>query len=123
MVLPTGVLPDRNVLIQDGKITDLNCPVRQKEGYPTLDADGLSLFPGFIDLHVHGGGGADFMDATPEAFEIAVKAHLQHGTTLLYPTAMSATEEDLAAFIRACKVQGQEYQTVHLKAGATQQGR
>lgn len=101
MVLPTGVLPDRNVLIQDGKITDLNCPVRQKEGYLTLDADGLSLFPGFIDLHVHGGGGADFMDATPEAFEIAVKAHLQHGTTLLYPTAMSATEEDLAAFIRA----------------------
>ena len=101
MVLPTGVLPDRNVLIKDGRIDDLNCPVCHKDGFLTLDAKGLYLFPGFIDLHVHGGGGADFMDATPEAFEIAVKAHLQHGTTLLYPTAMSATEEDLAAFIRA----------------------
>ena len=101
MVLPTGVLPDRNVLIQDGKIADLNCPVSHKEGFLTLDATGLYLFPGFIDLHVHGGGGADFMDATPEAFETAVKAHLAHGTTLLYPTAMSATEKDLVRFIQA----------------------
>jgi N-acetylglucosamine-6-phosphate deacetylase len=41
------------------------------------------------------------MDATPEAFETAVRAHLAHGTTLLYPTAMSATEEELAAFLKA----------------------
>ena len=100
VVLPTGVLPDCNLLIEDGRIAALDCPIRHKEGVVTLDATGLYLFPGFIDLHVHGGGGADFMDATPAAFETAVKAHLAHGTTLLYPTAMSATEDDLAAWAR-----------------------
>lgn len=101
MVLPTEVLPDRNVLILDGKIADLNLPENTREGILTIDAKGLFLFAGFVDLHVHGGGGADFMDATPEAFEVAIKAHLAHGTTLLYPTAMSASEEDLASFISA----------------------
>lgn len=101
MVLPTGVLPEKNVLIRDGKIADIDLPENTREGILTIDAKGLYLFAGFVDLHVHGGGGADFMDATPEAFETAVKSHLRHGTTLLYPTAMSATEEDLASFIKA----------------------
>jgi N-acetylglucosamine-6-phosphate deacetylase len=101
VVLPTGVLPEKNVLIRDGKIADIDLPDTTREGILTIDAKGLFLFAGFVDLHVHGGGGADFMDATPEAFETAVKAHLKHGTTLLYPTAMSASEEDLADFIKA----------------------
>lgn len=101
VVLPTGVLANRNVRIKDGRIADLDCPESQKDGYLTLQAEGNYLFSGFIDLHVHGGGGADFMDATPVAFETAVKAHLLHGTTLLYPTAMSATEQALTAFIKA----------------------
>ena len=101
MVLPTGVLPERNVLIRNGKIADLNLPDKTREGILSIDAKGMLLFAGFVDLHVHGGGGADFMDATPEAFETAVRAHLAHGTTLLYPTAMSATERDLTAFLQA----------------------
>lgn len=101
MVLPTEILHERNVLILNGKIADLNLPENTREGILTIDAKGLFLFAGFVDLHVHGGGGADFMDATPEAFEVAVKAHLAHGTTLLYPTAMSASEEDLTSFIEA----------------------
>jgi len=100
VVLPTGVLPESTVLIRDGKIAEINPPESNREGV-CLEAIGKYLFAGFVDLHVHGGGGADFMDATPEAFETAVRAHLLHGTTLLYPTAMSATEEDLAAFINA----------------------
>ena len=43
------------------------------------------------------------MDATPEAFETAVKSHLQHGTTTLVPTAMSASEKDLTAFLKTFK--------------------
>ncbi|MBP3606135.1 MAG: N-acetylglucosamine-6-phosphate deacetylase [Clostridia bacterium] len=100
-VLPTGILEDCCVRIENGVIAALDCPDREMAGYESLDGGGAYLFPGFIDLHVHGGGGADFMDATPAAFETAVRTHLAHGTTRLYPTAMSATEEDLAAFIAA----------------------
>ena len=65
------------VLIQDGKIAQISNNIAF-EG-KTLDGEGGYLFPGFVDVHVHGGGGADFMDGTKEAFETAVKAHLQQG--------------------------------------------
>ena len=99
-----AVLPDRiteplNILIENGIIQEIG-PDCHTEG-EILDAMGGYVFPGFIDVHVHGGGGADFMDGTPEAFETAVKAHLAKGTTTLVPTAMTATGEELESFIRA----------------------
>ena len=98
-VFPDGVrLTD--VLIEDGKIAD---PYYNASYGNVIDIGGDYLVPGFADLHVHGGGGADFMDATPEAFETAVKTHLKHGTTTLLPTAMSATETDLLKFLDAFK--------------------
>ncbi len=97
-VLPSGVSEPINVLLSDGKIRAIGY---EGEADRVLDAKGGYLMAGFVDIHVHGGGGADFMDATPEAFAQATRTHLAHGTTLLYPTAMSATEEDLAAFLRA----------------------
>lgn len=92
-----------SVLIKGGKIESVDYVGEVPSGAEVVDADGAYLLPGFIDLHVHGGGGADFMDATPEAFEVAVKAHMQHGTTTIVPTAMTATESDLRDFILAYK--------------------
>lgn len=97
VVTAASVSEPTSVLLADGKIHAIG--YTGKAGR-VLDAEGGYLMAGFVDLHVHGGGGADFMDATPEAFERAVKTHLSHGTTLIYPTAMSASEEDLAEFIR-----------------------
>ena len=51
-----------------------------------IDLAGGYLAPGFIDLHVHGGDGADFMDGTIEAFQTVCRAHARHGTTSLLPT-------------------------------------
>ena len=98
-VLPHGVTPPLCVLIREGKIAALeeNIPFDGE----TLDAAGNYLFPGFVDVHIHGGGGADFMDGTAQAFETAVKAHLETGTTTLIPTAMTATREELLGFIEA----------------------
>lgn len=112
IVLPDKVLPNRNLLVKDGKIADLNFGGnlfnRKDQMSESVDIDGTVIdaaggyvLPGFIDVHVHGGGGVDFMDATAESFETAVKTHLQHGTTMLLPTAMTASEEDLAGFIQA----------------------
>lgn len=97
-VLPDGVCEQTDLLLADGKIVAIGYKGKADR---VLDAKGNYLMAGFVDLHVHGGGGADFMDATPEAFALATATHLAHGTTLLYPTAMSATEADIAAFLRA----------------------
>lgn len=98
-VLPDRVTEPLNILVENGIIQEIG-PDCHTEG-EILDAMGGYVFPGFIDVHVHGGGGADFMDGTPEAFETAVKAHLAKGTTTLVPTAMTATGEELEGFIRA----------------------
>lgn len=90
-----------NVLIKNGKIADTAYKGEITDNMEIIDADGNYLLAGFVDLHVHGGGGADFMDATVDAFETAVKSHLMHGTTLLYPTAVAASFEDLCDFLNA----------------------
>jgi N-acetylglucosamine-6-phosphate deacetylase len=58
-----------------------------------LDAQNLYLAPGFIDLHIHGGQGFDFLDATAEGFAAAATFHLTGGTTSLCPTAATSTYE------------------------------
>lgn len=55
----------------------------------------LYVSAGFIDIHVHGGGGHDFMDGTPEAYHGASALHLRHGTTAMVPTTLAASKEEL----------------------------
>lgn len=103
VVFPDSIKHSCNVLTLNGKISDCDFRGDPPENTEIINAEGNYLLPGFIDIHIHGGGGADFMDATPEAFETAVKSHLQHGTTTLVPTAMSASEKDLTAFLKTFK--------------------
>ncbi|MCK7479170.1 MAG: hypothetical protein M0C28_18710 [Candidatus Moduliflexus flocculans] len=81
-----------DVLILDGKIAALGPPTAAADA--TIDAAGAYVAPGFVDVHVHGGGGHDFMEATPEAFLSATEHHLFHGTTAIVPTAVSAPVAD-----------------------------
>lgn len=101
IVLPDTVTDLTDLFIKDGKIESIGEEVRFAD--EIIDVKGNYILPGFIDIHIHGGGGADFMDATPEAFETVVKAHLKCGTTSLLPTAMTATESDLTDFLNAFK--------------------
>lgn len=59
------------------------------------------MVPGFIDLHVHGARGADFMDADPAAVQVVTAWHAQHGTTALCATTLSAPPEALLKTVRA----------------------
>jgi N-acetylglucosamine-6-phosphate deacetylase len=98
------VLPDEvrltSILIENGKITRFGYEGKVDS---EIDIKGDYLLSGFVDVHVHGGGGADFMDATSDAFEAIVKSHIKHGTTTLLPTAMTASESDLMDFLNAFK--------------------
>lgn len=61
------------------------------------------LVPGFIDLHVHGGDGADFMDAHEEATARILAFHGSYGTTALAATTLSASRSDLHSATEAIR--------------------
>jgi N-acetylglucosamine-6-phosphate deacetylase len=68
-----------------------------------IDLEGGYLAPGFVDLHVHGGDGADFMDGTETAFRTVCRAHLRHGTTSLLPTTTVGRHEQHLTFLDLCR--------------------
>src|SRR6266446_2535906 len=72
-------------------------------GVEVIDLQGKYLIPGFVDLHVHGGAGADFMDGTEEAFRTVCRAHARHGTTSLLATTTVARHEQHLAFLDVCR--------------------
>lgn len=119
LVLTDRIVENGSVLAEDGKILAINVPC--PEGAECVDARGGHILPGFIDLHVHGGGGADFMDGTMEAFGIAARAHCAHGTTALCPTTMTCPDklllETIGLFLEAQKqdIGGAELLGLHLE--------
>lgn len=68
-----------------------------------IDCQGAVVGPGFIDLHVHGGGGADVMDASQEAFEQMANMHGQKGTTRFLLTTVTADHHSLLNVCTAVK--------------------
>ena len=75
---------EANVYLQDGEIFDITAEDRQAD--TVIDAAGDYVSPGFVDIHTHGAGGADFMDGTPEDVRTALAAHIGYGTTAIMPT-------------------------------------
>lgn len=66
-----------------------------------VDGRGCVLLPGFIDLHVHGGDGADAMDADPDGLCRMARFHATHGVTALLPTTWSAPPALLESAVAA----------------------
>src|SRR5262245_16554402 len=91
LVLPDRLLPGAVVQVADGRITFAGHAKFQLTPDKAIDLGGAYLAPGFVDLHVHGGDGSDFMDGTPEAFRAVCRCHARHGTTSLTPTSTVAT--------------------------------
>ena len=67
----------------------------------TIDAEGLTLLPGFIDVHVHGRGGHGTMDATPEALQAMAKSHARYGVTSFLPTTWTQSRNSTMAVLEA----------------------
>lgn len=85
IITPDGIIKGR-VGYENGIITEIAEFDNDSEVY---------IAPGFIDIHVHGGGGHDFMDGTVEAFLGAAKLHASHGTATLLPTTLTCPDEEL----------------------------
>ena len=95
ILTPQGWLKDGSVLICDGKILEVTNSDLAVIGATVIDARGMTIVPGFVSMHAHGGGGHDFTEATEEAFRMATTAHLKHGATSMFPTLSSTSFEKL----------------------------
>jgi N-acetylglucosamine-6-phosphate deacetylase len=95
LITPYRIIPNGSILVEEGIITAIADHDLKIAGVTTLDAGGRYISPGFIDIHVHGGGGHDFMDNTVEAFLEIAKMHARFGTTAMYPTTLTGPAEDI----------------------------
>ena len=81
VVLPDRICENGSVLVKYGRITDINKPCPQN--VECLDACGGYITPGFIDIHLHGGGNHDFMDGCPKIFS-SCRLSCKHSTTAIF---------------------------------------
>jgi N-acetylglucosamine-6-phosphate deacetylase len=95
LITPYRYLKNGTLVIEDGKIAGIHEGDIEVPNADIIDAGGNYVAPGFIDLHIHGGGGHDFMDGTVEAFLEIAEKHAQYGTTALVPTTLTSEKEDL----------------------------
>lgn len=102
VVLPDSVENGCDVLVKAGHIAAVGPSLDCDDQVTVMDVDGKTITPGWIDLHVHGGANADFMDGTPEAVEQTCRAHLKHGTTTIFPTTTTGSPEQMHAMLDAC---------------------
>lgn len=95
------VMKENTLSVVDGKIAAFS-ELPEFDYQNVIDGEGaLWLSAGFIDIHTHGGGGYDFMDSVAEEYALVAKNHAKFGSTALYPTTVSASEEELSATIDA----------------------
>lgn len=95
IITPSGILHNGSLLIDGGKILEVTENNIEVIDAVEIDAKGNYISPGFIDMHVHGGGGHDFMDNTIEAFLGVAATHARYGTTAMMPTTLSCEHADL----------------------------
>lgn len=101
VILPDRVLPEGAVLVDGEHISVVGAErdVTVPGGVMVVDAADGYISPGFVDIHVHGGAGSDYMDGSREGVCIVNRAHARHGTTTVFPTTTTGTPAQLAAML------------------------
>ncbi|MFZ9743350.1 MAG: N-acetylglucosamine-6-phosphate deacetylase, partial [Chitinophagaceae bacterium] len=95
IITESAILSNGTVFIEDEKIIGIEKTNIPTSDFEEIDAKGNYVSPGFIDIHVHGGGGHDFMDETEEAFLHVAALHAKFGTTSLLATTLTADKEGI----------------------------
>lgn len=95
IITPYRILPEGCILVTGETITAVAPGNIEFTDAVEIDAKGNYISPGFIDIHVHGGGGSDFMDGTENAFLKIAETHARYGTTAMLPTTLTSEKENL----------------------------
>lgn len=91
ILTPQGWINGGSVFFEGNKILEVRNNSYIEQGVKAIDAKNMIVAPGGVELHIHGGGNRDFMEGTEDAFREAIKAHMHHGTTSIFPTLSSST--------------------------------
>ena len=93
IITPEKIIDGGTILIQSNRIEAISNGDIEVANCIEIDAQGKYISPGFIDIHIHGGGGYDFMDGNEEAFLKIAETHAKFGTTAMLPTTLTSTKE------------------------------
>lgn len=97
-------LVEGDIEIQDGKILRVGKDLPRRQEDLAVDCSGgYTVIPGFVDVHIHGCGGADTCDGTRDSLETMARFLLQHGVTSFCPTTMTTGREVIEAALTAAK--------------------
>src|SRR5258706_15662544 len=109
-ITPLTEIPDAGILLREGVIEAIapRAAMGMPAGAREIHVTDKIAVPGFVDVHIHGAGGHDVMEGTPEALEIIAATVAVHGTTSMVATTVTASEmetcrsvADIAKFILA----------------------
>lgn len=98
---PSGWKKCGSVLFENGIILEVRDNSRIEPAAQVIDAKRMTVAPGGVDIHFHGGGGRDFLEVSDDAFQTVIDVHMRHGTTGCLPTLAST---DFAHMTRAAEV-------------------
>ncbi len=119
VVTPARVLAPGWLHLDGDRIIEVGegAPPRTPDGDRVLDLGDTTVVPGFVDLHVHGGGGASFEAGTSDAADVVAATHLAHGTTSMAASLVTDTRERMVEAVRelALLVQDGRLAGVHLE--------
>ena len=103
IILPDRIADNTSLLIEGGRIARVFISAADESAKvdSRIDLDGLTLFPGFIDLHIHGAAGVDVMDARAEDLSRMAKFLIRNGVTAWLPTLVPAPSEQYRRAIAA----------------------
>jgi N-acetylglucosamine-6-phosphate deacetylase len=110
ILTPQEELLDTVIIVEGGRITAIGHrdEVKIPEGAKDYVASGMTVVPGFVDVHIHGAGGHDVMEATPAALDCITSTVARHGTTSILATTVTApvdetckSLEGIAQYIRS----------------------
>ncbi|HYL84861.1 MAG TPA: N-acetylglucosamine-6-phosphate deacetylase [Candidatus Angelobacter sp.] len=93
---PTTEIHDAGILIRDGVIETMGPRggMELPTGFQEIRAENMTAVPGFLDVHIHGAGGHDVMEASGEALAAITRRVAEFGTTSLLATTVTASPED-----------------------------
>src|SRR6202795_3811279 len=94
ILTPQEELLNNVIVVEAGRITAIGNrdEVHIPPGAKDYVAPGMTVVPGFVDVHIHGAGGHDVMEATAEALETIAATVARHGTTAMVATTVTASE-------------------------------
>lgn len=121
IITPDSIIPKGSVVLKGNTIVSVHEGNVEISNARVINAEGHYVSPGFIDIHVHGGGGFDFMDGSVESFLKIAQLHARYGTTAMVPTTLTSEKESLLDILEVYKeatnrnMMGAEFLGIHLE--------